>query len=179
MGTKKRKLLVGVGVLLAGWWAAAAGVEGANDLSLILPATYSIFVAAANAVNITPYNLPPFYTIFAPLNSAFERLACLTDPTANKTLTSAILKYHMVNNPHDYANTIELATARNPWMPRSFFNSYQLSIFFETDTTLISINNRSWVVSPDVTNYATLSVHGIDTVLIPPRVKLPSGCNTY
>ncbi|MCO5581440.1 hypothetical protein L7F22_035324 [Adiantum nelumboides] len=157
-------MVVGVGV--------GVGVEGANDLSLILPATYSIFVAAANAVNITPYTLPPLYTIFAPLNSAFERLGCLTDPTANKTLTSAILKYHMVNNPHDYANTIELATSRNPWVPRSFFNSYQLSIFFETDTTLVSINNRSWVVSPDVTNYATLSVHGIDTVLIPPRVKV-------
>jgi hypothetical protein len=42
------------------------------DLSLILPATYSRFVAAANAVNITPYSLPPIFTLFAPINSAFE-----------------------------------------------------------------------------------------------------------
>ena len=42
------------------------------DLSLILPSTYSHFVAAANAVNITPYTLPPIFTLFAPINSAFE-----------------------------------------------------------------------------------------------------------
>jgi hypothetical protein len=42
------------------------------DLSLILPSTYSRFVAAANAVNITPYSLPPIFTLFAPINSAFE-----------------------------------------------------------------------------------------------------------
>ena len=51
---------------------AAGGNGGAYDLSLILPPTYSRFVAAANAVNITPYTLPPIFTLFAPINSAFE-----------------------------------------------------------------------------------------------------------
>ncbi|KAH7290340.1 hypothetical protein KP509_30G043400 [Ceratopteris richardii] len=181
--TKKRRCGTAIGLLacstLFALLAPFQAAEAAYDLSLVLPSTYSTFLAAANAVDITPYTIPALYTIFAPLNSAFERLGCLTDFTANKTLTAAIVKYHMVNYPHDYARCIELATSRNPWVPRTFFNNYQLQVFFQVDKSLIFINNQSWIVAPEVTNDGTLSVHGIDTVLIPPNVKMPSNCKYY
>ncbi|MEM1312033.1 MAG: fasciclin domain-containing protein [Patescibacteria group bacterium] len=130
-------------------------VENASDTS-----STSTLVAAVTAADLasTLSGTGPF-TVFAPSNSAFEKLGTTVDELLkpeNKTLLQDILKYHVVSGSVDAATALTLTEA----------NSLQGDkIMIMNDNGKVKLNNTSTVTTADVTSSNGV-IHIIDTVIL-------------
>jgi uncharacterized surface protein with fasciclin (FAS1) repeats len=133
---------------------AATAASNNPELSTLVSA-----VTAADLVDTLNSEGP--FTIFAPVNSAFEKIpaADLDAVLADTELLTSILTYHVV--PEQLSST-ELADAGTV----ATVNGAELEVTMEGETLMVN-GDEATVVCADVPT-ANATVYLIDTVLMPP-----------
>ena len=141
---------------LAGMADDPAATAASNN-----PELSTLVAAVTEAGLVDTLNGPGPFTIFAPVNSAFEKIpaADLDAVLADTELLTSILTYHVV--PEQLSST-ELAEAGT--VPT--VNGGELEIAVDGETVTIN-GDAATVVCADVPT-ANATVHLIDTVLMPP-----------
>jgi uncharacterized surface protein with fasciclin (FAS1) repeats len=164
-----------IGVLLIASLAACGG--GDDDDNEQAPANivqvaqkdsrFSILVEAVQSAGLTEtLSAPGPYTVFAPTNDAFAALLTELGVTkdqllANKTLLTAVLKYHVVSGSVSSAQ-VPLGKAITP-VGGGFFKVDKVG----TDLVITDGRNRnSKIVQADVAA-SNGTIHAIDKVILP------------
>lgn len=132
------------------------------------PAFSSLVAAVVKANLVDALNAPKVkYTVFAPINAAFDKLFTNLGVTLNdlsaETLTP-ILTYHVVDA---YVPSTNVPNGYVPTLSQAFDNS--ISVKSEVNTSGVFLNKTAQVVVADVV--ATNGViHAINEVILPPTV---------
>lgn len=135
------------------------------ELARTVP-TLSTLVTAIETANIaSTLKGPGPFTVFAPTNSAFEKLpeGVLDYLLANETILADVLKYHVVSGN-------VLSTDLSTGSVNTLLDGKSVSV--EVDGTSVTLNGLSSVIGADALASNGV-VHLIDEVLIPPDFELP------
>ena len=141
---------------LAGMADDPAATAASNN-----PELSTLVAAVTEADLVDTLNSEGPFTIFAPVNSAFEKIpsADLDAVLADKDMLTSILTYHVV--PEQLSST-ELAEAGTV----ATVNGAELEVTMDGDTLMVN-GDEATVVCADVPT-ANATVYLIDSVLMPP-----------
>ncbi len=145
-------------------WAAAQDIVD----TAVKAGSFNTLVAAVKAAGLveTLKSKGPF-TVFAPTDDAFKKLppatlASLLKPENKKTLTS-ILTYHVVSGDYPAARIVKPKAATYK------LKSVEGSSIIVDKSKGVKVSGAT-VVKTDITT-TNGTIHVIDTVLLPPKVK--------
>ena len=142
------------------------GVAAGNE-------NFSTLVAAVKAADlVATLNSDGPFTVFAPTNSAFEKLPdgtvnSLLKPDAKKTLTG-ILTYHVLKGKFKAADVVAAIKKNNGKFTATTVEGGKIILTLEGDHVVITDEkgNASKIIMTDV-GASNGVIHAIDTVIMP------------
>ena len=144
------------------------GVAAGNDNFTTLVAA----VTAADLVSVLDGDGP--FTVFAPVNAAFDKLPEGTVPTLlkpeNKATLTAVLTYHVVSGKFEAADVIAAIKANNGSFTIPTVQGGKLTATIEDGKVILTdvAGNKSTVVITDVAASNGV-IHAIDSVVMPTK----------